>query len=172
MNKPVRREGFQDPAVPIADDDDDDTNDNKVTTIARGDGAATASEPELESNDDVAEALPKADDAPEPDFDIPEEVWPITIRLLHKQIKNNRGELVTELNFREPTAGDISRAGGNPCRLDNELNILIDDRKMMTLMANLCGIMEPRLARMDPRDYNSCAYRLRNFFIPEARAWM
>ncbi len=102
----------------------------------------------------------------------PVETWPITVRLLHKQIRNNKGEMQSELHFREPTAGDISRAGGNPCRVDSDLNILIDDKRMMTLMANLCGILEPFLATMDPRDYNSCAYRLRNFFLPEAAAWM
>lgn len=102
----------------------------------------------------------------------PTETWPVSVRLLHKQIRNNKGEMQSELHFREPTAGDISRAGGNPCRVDSDLNIQIDDRRMMTIMANLCGIMEPFLATMDPRDYNSCAYRLRNFFLPEAAAWM
>ena len=100
------------------------------------------------------------------------ETWPVSVRLLHKQIRNNKGEMQSELHFREPTAGDISRAGGNPCKVESDLSITIDDRRMMTLMANLCGIMEPFLANMDPRDYNSCAYRLRNFFLPEAAAWM
>jgi hypothetical protein len=99
------------------------------------------------------------------------ETWPVTVRLLHKPIRNNKGELVNELNFREPTAGDISRAGGNPCRFDSDYNPIIDDRKMMTIMANLSGVMEPFLQGMDPRDYNSCAYRLRNFFLPEVAAW-
>lgn len=101
-----------------------------------------------------------------------EQVWPITVKLLHKQIRNNKGEMQSELHFREPTAGDIQRAGGNPCRVDNDLQIIIDDARMVRLMANLCGIMEPFLNQMDPRDYNSCAYRLRNFFLPEAAAWI
>lgn len=99
------------------------------------------------------------------------ETWPITVRLLHKPVRNNKGEPVKELNFREPTAGDIMRIGGNPVRLNDKFETIIEDAKMLTLMANLSGIMEPFLQPMDPRDYNSCAYRLRNFFLPEAVAW-
>jgi hypothetical protein len=63
------------------------------------------------------------------------------------------------------------RIGGNPVRLNDKFETIIEDAKMLTLMANLSGIMEPRLQQMDPRDFNSCAYRLRNFFLPEAAAW-
>jgi hypothetical protein len=38
-------------------------------------------------------------------------------------------------------------------------------------MANLSGLLEPQLQKMDPRDYNSCAYRLRSFFLPEQGVW-
>lgn len=103
---------------------------------------------------------------------IPQETWPVSVRLLHKEIRNNKGEMQTELHFREPTARDIAVAGGNPCKVNPDLTIDINDARMMTIMANLCGIMEPFLQTMDPRDYNSCAYRLRNFFLPEAAAWM
>ena len=41
--------------------------------------------------------------------------WPVRVKLLHKQVRNNRNEPVDELVFREPTAGDINRYG-NPCR--------------------------------------------------------
>jgi hypothetical protein len=99
------------------------------------------------------------------------ETWPVTVRLLHKPIRNNKGEQVRELNFREPTAGDIMRIGGNPVRLNDKFETIIEDAKMMTLMANLSGVLEPFLQQMDPRDFNSCAYRLRNFFLPEAAAW-
>jgi hypothetical protein len=101
----------------------------------------------------------------------PPETWPVTVRLLHKPVRNNKNELVKELNFREPTAGDIMRIGGNPVRLNDKFETIIEDAKMLTLMANLSGVMEPFLQAMDPRDFNSCAYRLRNFFLPEAAAW-
>lgn len=106
------------------------------------------------------------------DQPIPQETWPVSVRLLHKEIRDNKGVMQTELHFREPTARDIAMAGGNPCKVNGDLTIEINDARMMTIMANLSGIMEPFLQTMDPRDYNSCAYRLRNFFLPEAAAWM
>jgi hypothetical protein len=103
----------------------------------------------------------------------------MTIKLLHKPIQKNRTEILNELTFREPTAMDIIRCGGNPCRIEiTEVaggrviyNAVIDDQKMIVLMANLCGLLEPQLQKMDPRDYTSCAYRLRSFFLPEQGIW-
>ena len=105
--------------------------------------------------------------------------WPITVKLLHKPVQIKAGETTDELTFREPTAGDIMRAGGNPCRIEVvELgggNVtwqpIIDDIKMLRLMATLSGILEPFLQRMDTRDYASCAHRLRRFFLPEQGIW-
>ena len=102
----------------------------------------------------------------------PEEVWPIVVPLQHKPIRNDKGELVHELIFREPRGGDINRYG-NPTRLITEgegLSIVIDERKMHYLMAALCGIMVPMLDQLDPRDWNNCAYRLRGFFLPDLGA--
>jgi hypothetical protein len=98
------------------------------------------------------------------------EEWPITVRLLHRPIRNNKGEEVRELSFREPTGGDINRYG-NPVRINQEGDVVIDERKMTLIMAALSGILSPLLERMDPRDWNSCAYRLRNFFLPDPAAW-
>ena len=110
--------------------------------------------------------------------DLPE--WPMTIKLLHKSIDTKPGGVpVNELTFREPTAGDLMRAGGNPCRVENveiggstvTWQPVIDDIKMMRLMASLSGVIEVYLQRMDPRDYASCAHRLRRFFLPEQGVW-
>lgn len=118
---------------------------------------------------------------PEPaldlDLDVPE--WPMTIKLNHKPIQKNRNEILNELTFREPSAMDIIRAGGNPCRIEiTEIsggqviyNPIIDDVKMMRLMANLTGLLEPQIQKMDPRDYASCAHRLRKYFLPEQGIW-
>lgn len=147
MNKPTR-EGFVDDSAPI----------------------------------ELKDVTPKV---PEPEFEpeapSPEEVpeWPMVIKLLHKPIQKSRTEILHELTFREPTALDIIKCGGNPCRIEiTEVtggkvlyNPVIDDRKMFLLMANLCGLVEPQLQKMDPRDYNSCAYRLRSFFLPEQGVW-
>lgn len=105
--------------------------------------------------------------------------WPLTIELRHRPIDKGRGETINELTFREPTAMDIIRSGGNPCRIDVTEQAggqvtyapVIDDAKMMRLMANLSGLLEPQLQKMDPRDYNSCAHRLRRFFLPEQGIW-
>jgi len=104
--------------------------------------------------------------APEP----PQETWPVKVKLLHRPIKNNIGEEVRELIFREPTGGDINRHG-NPVRIDQYGEVLIDERKMTLIMGALSGILSPLLERMDPRDWNSCAYRLRSFFLPDPAAW-
>lgn len=96
--------------------------------------------------------------------------WPVRVKLLHKQVRNNRNEPVDELVFREPTAGDINRYG-NPCRIGIDGEVLFDEQKMFRVIAALSGILLPNLEQMDPRDWNSCAYRLRSFFLPEVAAW-
>jgi hypothetical protein len=98
------------------------------------------------------------------------EQWPIVVKLLHKPIRGNQNEEITELSFREPTGGDINRCG-NPCRINFEGDVIIDEKKMSLIMANLSGVLSPLLDRMDPRDWTSCAYRLRGFFLPDPAAW-
>jgi hypothetical protein len=49
--------------------------------------------------------------------------------------------------------------------------IIIEERKMTYIMGALCGVLPPLLEMMDTRDWNSCAYRLRKFFLPDLRAW-
>jgi len=104
---------------------------------------------------------------------LPEERWPIVVQLRHKPIKNDRGETVHELTFREPRGGDINRYG-NPTRLiqdqEGQLQVIVDERKMHYIMAALCGIMAPMLDALDPRDWNNCCYRLRGFFLPDLGA--
>jgi hypothetical protein len=98
------------------------------------------------------------------------ERWPITVRLLHKSIKDDKGNAVDAVQFREPRGGDINRYG-NPCRINQDGDVLIEERKMHYMMSALCGILPDYLNQMDPRDWNSCAYRLRNFFLPDPTAW-
>jgi hypothetical protein len=98
------------------------------------------------------------------------EDWPITVQLLYRPIKNDLGQEVTSLTFREPRASEINRIG-NPTRMLWDGEIIIEERKMTYIMGALCGILPPLLEQMDPRDWNSCAYRLRKFFLPDLRAW-
>lgn len=102
--------------------------------------------------------------------EVPREVWPIRVKLLHKAVRDNKGNEVRELSFREPTGADINRYG-NPVRVNQDGDIVIDERKMTWIMSALSGILTPMLERMDPRDWNSAAYRLRGFFLPDPAAW-
>jgi hypothetical protein len=123
--------------------------------------------------DDEEEAVPVTDQPPEleePQEELLREKWPIKVRLLHKPVRNNKNDMVHELSFREPTGGDINRYG-NPVRIDQNGDVLIDEKKMTTMMAVLSGVLMPFLEGMDPRDWNSAAYRLRNFFLPDPAAW-
>jgi hypothetical protein len=96
--------------------------------------------------------------------------WPVTVQLLYRSIMNDKGEQVTSLTFREPRASEINRIG-NPTRMLWDGEIIIEERKMTYIMGALSGILPPLLEAMDPRDWNSCAYRLRKFFLPDLRAW-
>jgi hypothetical protein len=100
----------------------------------------------------------------------PAEAWPVKVRLMHKSIRGPKGDMLNELSFREPTGGDINRYG-NPCMVDQNGDVVILDRKMTTMIAVLSGVLQPFIETMDPRDWNSCAYRLRGFFIPDPAAW-
>ena len=117
-------------------------------------------EPEIKTIEAVATELP-----PLPEDEVVVEKWPITVKLLYKPIRNDKGDMVKELTFREPRGGDINRYG-NPCRVNQDGDVLIEEKKMSMIMAALCGINLPFLEGMDPRDWNSCAFRLRGFFCP------
>jgi hypothetical protein len=97
-----------------------------------------------------------------------EELWPIVVKLTFKPIRNNRGEVVNELSFREPKGGDINRYG-NPVRMNSQGDWVIEERKMHYVMAALSDILPPFLDQMDPRDWNFCAYELMRFFLPSRR---
>lgn len=122
-------------------------------------------EPPHDDNQPVIDMATGAPMEPEP-----QEVWPIRVRLVHRAIRNTRNEEIKELSFREPTGGDINRYG-NPVRINQDGDVVIDEKKMTWIMSALSGVLTPMLERMDPRDWNSCAYRLRNFFLPDPSGW-
>jgi len=115
-------------------------------------------------------APPPQLEQPPPPLPFVADQWPMVVKLWHKPIVNDKGETVSELIFREPRAGDINRYG-NPTRVNQDGDVIIDERKMHYVMAALCGILPPLLEAMDPRDWNSCAYKLRGFFLPDLRAF-
>jgi hypothetical protein len=121
-----------------------------------------------------SQPVPQSQSQPEPSaqvVDIPARpAWPMVIKLRNKPIIGPRGESIDELKFREPTGGDVMRIG-NPCWIRSDGELMIDDPKMMRMMGQLSGVLAPLLEAMHPKDYNSCAYRLRPFFIPDWDAW-
>jgi hypothetical protein len=130
-------------------------------------GFVSSTEPVDESpSGPVIDHEPATADAPS----VVEEAWPVKVKLMHKPIRGPKGNMIQELSFREPTGGDINRYG-NPCMVDQNGDVVILDRKMTTMIAVLSGVLQPFIETMDPRDWNSCAYRLRGFFIPDPAAW-
>jgi hypothetical protein len=121
----------------------------------------------VEPPEAVAQPTPAPAPEPAPRF---VETWPIKVKLIHKAIRDNTGNEIRELSFRQPTGGDINRTG-MPVRIDVSGDVLMDERKMTLMMTALTGVMTPFLEQMDPRDWSSCAYRLRNFFLPDPEAW-
>jgi hypothetical protein len=116
-------------------------------------------------------APPPVLEEPPQEVEAVKEKWPIVVKLIHKPIPDNSGSIIDRLEFRQPRGGDINRYG-NPCRVNQDGDVVIDERKMHYVMSALCGILPPLLEAMDPRDWNSCAYRLRDFFLPDLRAWL
>jgi|HubBroStandDraft_3_1064219.scaffolds.fasta_scaffold127251_2 hypothetical protein len=100
----------------------------------------------------------------------PPEVWPIVVKLLHGSTVNRRGEEIHQLEFRQPFARDV-KLRGNPIHISAEGEALIDEKKMSAMIAALSDLPAYSIDRLDPRDWNSCAYRLRAFFFPEPAAW-
>ena len=99
-----------------------------------------------------------------------ENQWPMTIPLLNKPIFDNDGKKITELTLREPRAGDINRYG-NPVRINQDGDVVYDERKMTYIIGALSGVLAPFIEDMHPRDWNTVAMKLRNFFLPDPRAW-
>jgi Phage tail assembly chaperone proteins, E, or 41 or 14 len=146
MPQPMQREGF----VP------DDEEPKKVSPI---------------KTVETAQPMVMADPEPEPDPEPFITKWPMRIKLLHRPIRNNKNEEISEVTFREPSGGDINRYG-SPIRMSPDGMFDIEDKKMAMLMAALSGINLPFLERMDPRDWNSCAYRLKLYFQPDTTGWL
>jgi hypothetical protein len=113
---------------------------------------------------------PEIEPSPAEQEQQPIEKWPLVVKLVNKPIRDNNGVLIHEVHLREPRAGDINRYG-NPVRINQEGDFIFDERKMTYMIAALSNILEPFIEDMHPRDWNSCAMKLRNFFLPDPRAW-
>jgi hypothetical protein len=79
------------------------------------------------------------------------------------------GETVDTLTFREPTGADIE-AVGNPVNMDfshDPPKVSFDSRAMTQMMARLALVPPSTIRKMHPRDWNSAAWNLAGFFMPD-----
>ena len=88
---------------------------------------------------------------------------------LRKPIQAN-GKEVLELSLREPTGGDIERAG-NPVVLDifsgENPKITFDEKKMTAMMSSLAAVPPSSIRQLHCKDWNSIAWQLVHFFTPD-----
>lgn len=93
---------------------------------------------------------------------------PLTLALRKSIIAN--GDEVNELTFREPTAGDIERAG-NPVNIDmmssDTPKVTFDAKAMTQMMSFLAAVPPSTIRQMHPKDWNTAAWSLAGFFMPE-----
>jgi hypothetical protein len=79
------------------------------------------------------------------------------------------GDEISELKFREPTAGDIEKCG-NPVNLDfqgDSPKMTFDSKAMSAMMSLLAAVPPSTIRQMHPRDWNSAAWNLASFFMPD-----
>jgi len=94
----------------------------------------------------------------------------IVIKLRKSIIAN--GDEVNELTFREPTAGDIERVGSNPVNIEQigetgKLKVTFDTKAMSHMMSILATVPPSTVRQMHPKDWNTAAWELASFFMPD-----
>ena len=79
------------------------------------------------------------------------------------------GEKVTVLRWREPTGGDIERAG-NPIIVDffgEKPSLTFNEKKMSAMMSLLAAVPPSGIKQLTAGDWNSIAWKLVRFFMPQ-----
>ena len=109
----------------------------------------------------------KPDDAPVNGTKVDDKI----VVTLRKVIIAN-GDEVKELIFREPTAGDIERVGSNPVNIEQvgetgKLKVTFDSKSMSHMMSILAAVPPSTIKQMHPKDWNTAAWELANFFMPD-----
>jgi len=79
------------------------------------------------------------------------------------------GEEVKIIKWREPTAGDIERAG-NPIILEvfglEQPRVTFDEKKMSAMISTLAQIPPSSVRQIPAGDWNTIAWKLVRFFMP------
>jgi hypothetical protein len=116
-------------------------------------------------NDQPADEAPDFESAPQPEAPLDE---PVKLEhVLQKPIQAH-GEELHVLRWREPTGGDIERAG-NPVYLDfsgASPSITFNEKKMATMMSLLCAVPPSSIRQLTAKDWNAVAWALFRFFTP------
>lgn len=80
------------------------------------------------------------------------------------------GDEVKELRFREPTAADIELCG-NPVNIDfisgDTPKMTFNEKAMSRMMSTLAAVPPSTIKQMHTRDWNSAAWNLASFFMPD-----
>ena len=95
-----------------------------------------------------------------------EPIWPMVVTL-EKPVQAH-GDMVKELSFREPTGGDIEKAGF-PLEFDFQQEppgISINEKKMGALMSLLAKVPPTTIKALAPKDWSTCAWGIAGFFTP------
>jgi hypothetical protein len=125
-----------------------------------------AAEPAKPASDKDAGAPPPLDlDAPPTDLE-----WPVRLKLLYRPTRNTKNQVIHELLIRAPTAGDISRCG-NPVRLNNEGDVIVDEEKMTRMLSALSDVFPPMIETLDARDWISCSFFMQRILLPNRATW-
>jgi Phage tail assembly chaperone proteins, E, or 41 or 14 len=156
------REGF------VSDDDLDTGRD--VLEFGAGAGANEPERPIIEHEHRAKRSDADAPPPFDPDAAPKEETWPVIIKLMHKPTRNTKNEVIHELRFRAPTAGDIFKHG-NPVRIDRNNDVITEPQIMLPMLAELAGVYEPMMRALDGRDYNSVWFYMQRFFLPNSAGW-
>ena len=78
------------------------------------------------------------------------------------------GEPLDVLRWREPTGGDIERAG-NPVYLDfsgEKPSITFNEKKMAAMISLLAQVPPSTVRQLTAKDWNAVAWKLFRFFTP------
>ena len=121
--------------------------------------------PQFGPQDEIPNKAIPAQEAPKTNGAAPK--WNGKLPLRKKVIAN--GEDVDELNFREPTGGDIERIG---CPIilsifEMQPKPIPDGAIMTMMMAHLAGVPPSTIRQLHPVDWQNGMMMLFHFFVPD-----
>ena len=106
----------------------------------------------------------------EPELEAPKTIWPLKVQLANpidiRATDGTQQAYITELEFRQPTGADLI-ACGIPVSVDYRTNSpRIEPDVMAVMIARLSGKPPAYLQRMESKDFVTCCWKLRDFFLP------